>query len=161
MSEMTTDDYIAACFEKLQEQTKIHSDSWGLGRCTRWDVDMSAGLITWSFEDDQCIEAEIQVIGTYNPADGTFLWAWAHPSVPKELQAHAELVKKFGEEFGIEELSTPKIQCSVDDAWKYTAIAYEQAEADGAYSGDAGGPRVFVTFQFRDEDLEEVETETQ
>ena len=44
----------------------------------------------------------VQVIGTFNQEDNSWLWAWDHPSIVPALREHAKRVKAYGEAHGIE-----------------------------------------------------------
>jgi hypothetical protein len=137
--------FITQSLEGLRAQTAAHASTWGLGREERWSVDMDAGTITFHFTDMRAV-APIQVVGTYDPSNGTFVWGWDHPSVPGSLREHARLVREFGERHGLANLTERMIYCSQEEAWEFTALAARLGGAHGAYRGDAGGPLVFMTF---------------
>ena len=67
---------------------------------------------------------------------------------PKDrpLQNHAEKLRRYGEENGSAELTTPKMRCTEEDCWRYTALACLLGEAQGGYRGPTGGPLVFMTY---------------
>ncbi len=88
----------------------------------------------------------MQIVGTYNTEDGTFLWGWDHPSVQEPLREHAKLAKKFGEEHNLPDYTNRIVECSEDDAWKFTAVAARLGNANGAYRGPAGTALVYMTF---------------
>jgi hypothetical protein len=90
--------------------------------------------------------APVQVVGSYNTQDGTWLWGWDNPSLEAALTEHARKVRSFGEERGYEVLTTPKLACPESQCWELTALACMLAEGQGAYRGPAGTARVFVTF---------------
>lgn len=110
-----------------------------------WDVDLEAGKITFTGET-KIVTAPVQVIGTYNPADGTFLWGWDHPSVPAARAAHARLARQFGELNTLPLYTTRKIECTPEQAWGFTTTALYLAGAQGAYRGSSGSTLVFMTF---------------
>lgn len=138
--------YTAASMEGLRIQTEAHQDIWGIGSSARWNVDQDTGLIWWILPDGKTASAPVQIIGTYNPADSSFMWGWDHPSVSPPLQEHAKLIKAFGEKHGIPKLTTRVIKVTENEAWEFVAIANRLAEANGGYRADAGGPIVFMTF---------------
>ena len=139
--------FIEGSVAGLQMQTEAHDGTWGLGEADTWNVDQDTGVISWSFSDGKRVEAPVQIIGTYNPHDGSFMWGWDHPSINPALQAHARLVKAFGEEHDIPSYVTQKIVIDGEsEAWEFVAVANRLAEANGGYRADAGGPLVFMTF---------------
>src|SRR5665213_2175829 len=88
----------------------------------------------------------VQIIGTYNTVDSTWLWGWDHPSVAAPLQEHARKLRAYGEEHDIDPLTTRKLSCAEGDAWEFAALACKLSDAQGAYRGPAGSTGVFVTF---------------
>jgi uncharacterized protein DUF6882 len=77
--------------------------------------------------------APIQVIGTYNPADGTFLWGWDHPSVPHPLREHAQLARAWGRENGLASFTERSVRCDESEAWRFAAVANRLASSNGVY----------------------------
>jgi len=133
-------------FEALQLKTKSHIEAWGLGDTERWDVDFDQGLL-WFSSPGLLVTTRVQVIGTYNGEDGSWMWGWDHPSVPADLARDASLVRAFGERQGLSRYVAAEISCTEDEAWQFTALACHFADAAGAYRGPAGGEMsVFMTF---------------
>ncbi len=134
------------CMEELRVKTAAHDGIWQLSQAD-WDLDQDAGTIVFTSPKGITATCPVQIIGTLNTADGTWLWGWDHPSVDPALQAHARLCRDYGERHGIEVLTAQKLQnMSEDDAWQLTALACKLADAQGGYRGPAGQTLVFVTF---------------
>lgn len=110
-----------------------------------FDVDLDAGRISFIGET-KVVSAPLQVIGTYNTLDGTFLWGWDHPSVPKGLDADARLARAFGQRNRLPQFTTRKVECSEDEAWRFTAVALYLSDAQGLYRAPFGTTMVFLTF---------------
>ncbi len=140
------ENYINASMEGLLIQNESHMNTWGIGKSGTWNVDQEAGTITWSFPDGKVATAPVQIIGTYNPNDNSFLWAWDPPSILEPLQEHAKLVKAFGLKHGIQKFTERKVIVSEDEAWEFIAVANRLAGGNGGYRAAAGGPLVFMTF---------------
>ena len=132
--------------EELEFKQQANSDTWGLGSAERWDMDLEDGTITFSGWEDKIVTAPIQVIGTYNSNDGTWLWGWDHPSVSFDLARDARLVREFGAQHRLAPYTQRKIACSQNDAWQFTALALHLAQAEGAYRGSSGTTLTFMTF---------------
>ena len=128
----------------LQAKTAAHDGSWGMGRA-ECNVDLLAGTIVFTNETFKAT-ANVQVIGTYNTADGSFMWGWDHPSVPPHCAQHAQKVKDWAEQQGLSALLERIIYCSEEDAWMFTALGAELADAQGAYRGPTGQALVYMTF---------------
>ena len=112
---------------------------------SHFEVDLDAGTITFT-GPGQVITAPIQVVGTYDTLDGTFLWAWDHPSVPEPLAADARLARAFGRRNELSLFTTRKVECSEDDAWLFTGVALYLSGAEGSYRAPFGTTLVFLTF---------------
>ena len=110
-----------------------------------WAVDLEAGTITFTSATKR-VTAPVQVIGTYNSLDGTFLWGWDHPSIPEPRRADARLARRFGELQNLPSFTTRMVECSEAQAWEFTAVAMYLAGAQGAYRGPAGTTLVYMTF---------------
>lgn len=127
-------------------QQQAHG-AWGLGSDERWDVDLDAGVISWHFADrGHVARAPAQLLGTWNPADETFLWGWDHPSAPPGTAVAAQAVKTFADTYGVAELTTRSIACSFDDCYRIASTASPIGGLQGVYRGDAGGPWVYLGF---------------
>lgn len=86
------------------------------------------------------ITAPVQVVGTYDTKDSTWLWGWDHPSVSESLGEFARRVRNFGEQYGKEELATRKITATMDHAWEFTALAcyLNGGQGEGHFQPSAG-----------------------
>jgi hypothetical protein len=111
-----------------------------------WAVDQDAGTIVFDHENGTRATAPLQIIGTYNPEDGSWRWAWDHPSILEPLRAHAETVRRYGQQHAIAELTSARLECSEADCWRFVALACHLNDAQGAYRGPTGGPLVFLTY---------------
>jgi hypothetical protein len=131
--------------EELRLRTAAHA-AWGLGKFARWDVDQESGDLVFSNTDGTTAVAPVQIIGTFDSNDGTWLWAWDNPSIAGALRADALKVKDYGTSHGIDKLTTRKWSGTQDDAWAMTALATTLCGAEGAYRGPAGSTYIFMTF---------------
>ena len=131
--------------DELAFQTQAHDNLFQL-KAARWDVDLDAGCIEFLSPQGLHTTAAMQVIGTINSQDGTWLWAWANPSIPPGLCAHSNAVKMYGTRHHIERLVSSKLASSESEAWDFTAIASKLGGGQGAYRGPSGTTLVFMTF---------------
>ncbi|MHA7680255.1 DUF6882 domain-containing protein [Cupriavidus sp. PET2-C1] len=137
---------IARASNEMRMRTQAAIDMWGLDTAS-WNADLDAGTIIFTnAEKGLVVTSPVQVVGTYDTEDGTWLWGWDHPSVPEALGEHARRVRDFGQQYGLERLTTRKIAASMDDAWEFTALACHLGGGQGGYSGPDGSARVFMTY---------------
>ena len=135
-------------FERAEEEAALKGEVFRsvLGdEPSQFEVDLESGVITFTGAT-KVISAPIQVVGTYNTLDGTFLWGWDHPSVPKPLGADARLAREFGRRQNLPLFTTRKVKCTEDQAWLFAAVALYLSGAQGTYRGPFGTTMVFMTF---------------
>ena len=102
------DNIIARSKNDLATKTEFALQTWGLGKGDRWDADLDAGTITFTLQDGVIAVAPVQVVGTYNTLDGTWLWGWDHPSVDEHLARDARKARDFGQEHDLSSLHRAK-----------------------------------------------------
>ena len=131
---------------ELQLKTAAHVGAWHMDEA-EWSVDQGTGLIHFTDRKRGTIAtAPVQIIGTYNTEDSTWLWGWANPSMEAALLADARKMKAYGAEKGYAKLSAAKMTCDEQTAWKLASLACMVCEQQGAYRGPAGSTKVFMTF---------------
>jgi len=143
--EMEAEDYIQQSLEGLRVQTAAHTATWHLGEEENWAADQDTGRISFVFADGTVAEADMQIVGTFNSENGTFLWGWDHPSVVEPLRKHAKLARQFGLDNDLAFYTERMVEWTEDDAWEFTAVAARLGEANGVYRGPAGTAIVFMT----------------
>lgn len=136
----------ALSWEELKQKQQANVDAWGLGGSERWDANLDTREIAFTFPMGLIVTAPFQIVGSHNEEEGAWLWGWANPSVDPELAEHAQLVRRLGEQQGIPEFTTAKIESSETDAEQYTALACHLAGAAGIYRGPAGPTNFYFTF---------------
>ena len=141
---LTYDALLTQSIEELRIKTAGHDATWHITKAD-WNVDQNRGTVEFTTPDYKATCA-VQIIGTYNKDDGTWFWAWGHPSVLPALQSHARLVLAFGQQQNIQSLTTQKLQCPESAAWGFTALACKLAGAQGGYCGPSGSTQVYMTF---------------
>ena len=145
-SDVSPEVFVQQAVADVQTQNLEHSDKWGLGRHVSWVANHDTDTITFTFADGTRATAPMQIVGTYNDAEGTFRWRWDHPNGNQVLRQHAELALKFGQDNELTSYTTPVVICSKDEAWAFTATAAKLGNANGAYVGQTGNTFLFMTF---------------
>ncbi|MFN3153012.1 DUF6882 domain-containing protein [Bremerella sp.] len=142
---MDYSDLLDRSMDELRIKTDAHDRLWKLGDAA-WSIDQDSETITFSAPNGMVATCPVQIIGTFNVEDSTWLWAWDHPSVAPRLQDHAKKLKEYGEANGIEQLTTRKLSIDEFSCWEFTALACHLNEGQGAYRCPTGSALVFVTF---------------
>jgi len=131
----------------LQQHTAEDGKAWGLGSETNWAIDLSAGRLTFSFSDGRKVSGQIQVLGTFNKDDGSFLWAWDHPSVPNELRTSAMAMRDWGEANGERDLTQRKVRVDETRLWAWLGFAACESGADGGYRVNSNGTDIYLVYR--------------
>lgn len=139
--------YIAQSMEGMQAATSAHCATWHLDKAERWSVDMDNESIVFQLPGGITATAPVQIVGTSNTADGSFLWGWDHPSVPQALSEHAQLALAFGRAHGLPAYTHRMVQCDDAQAWEFAAVAMRLGQACGTYRAQASDTAyVWMTF---------------
>ena len=129
----------------LQLKTEANIGALGLGGSDRWDADLDAGTLVFTFPD-RVVTSRVQVVGTYSPQDRTWLWGWDHPSIGQHLAEDARLAREFGARYRLADYTTRTVSCDEEQAWQFAAVACYLAKATGAYRGPSDTAFAFMTF---------------
>jgi len=114
--------------EELRLKTAAHDRLWHLSNAD-WSVDQDTGEIAFSTPNGVVATCPVQIIGTFDTNDSTWLWAWDHPSVRASLRNHAAQVREYGETNGVSELTTRKLSATEEQCWEFTALACKLNDA--------------------------------
>ena len=138
--------FIEQSRQGLAEQTSAHASTWHLGEEESWNADLDEGTLCLNLPGSLTASAQIQVVGTYDPNQESFMWGWDHPSVPEPLRSAAVAAKEWGTKHNQVAFTARKVQCSLDEAWSFAAVANRLVSGNGVYRGSAGPAYVFMTF---------------
>ena len=138
-------DLVLQSIEELRLKTAAHDRLWHISEAD-WSVDQDVGEIVFAAPNGMIATCAVQIIGTFNTNDSSWLWAWDHPSVQPSLAKHATRLREYGETNHIDTLTTRKLFVSEEQCWEFTALACKLNEAQGGYRGPTGTVRVFMTF---------------
>lgn len=120
----------------------------GLGLERNYDFDQDTGLLTLKFARGRTIVARGQVLGSFDPRDRSFMWAWANPSFLSAMCEDSERAKTEGKRLGLAALTTPTQTIVFDDLKPLLALAARAGGADGVYRCIVNGSTsVFISFR--------------
>jgi len=132
-------DYSEAFLEIDQESgpwlTKCQTDS-PIARAghKEWDLDLERGLIRFTGGEGHDLLARFEVLGTFNPEDGTWLWAWSNPMMEHLSAGVAGLRETFEkQEVEIPEITEPNHVGTEVQAWTLAAAAAFRLQAESCY----------------------------
>lgn len=137
--------FLEASMEGLRLQTEAHQGAWRLGESDRWDFSQDTGELIFTFPDME-VRTAAQIVGTFDSAQGTWMWGWANPSIDPRLVRDSTRAREHGAQHRIRRLTERKWPGEEIDAWRMTALTNRLCSSNGAYLGPAGSTYVFFTF---------------
>ncbi len=145
LEQMPYETLIERSMNSLQAKNQFHCDSWKLDEAD-WSVDQDEGTIIFHAPDNIVATAPVQIVGTYDQNQGSWMWGWANSSIEAKLTQDAVAVKAYGERSNNSLLTRRISHIEEYDAWQLTALASELRNQQGAYRGIAGNTLIFMTF---------------
>ena len=131
--------------ESMIEQLAQAHQSWGLGSADRWNLDQRTGIISWTFPHGVA-SAPAQIIASYNPSAGSWLWSWANQSILPGMSQASHAVRDWGAQHGVAALTEPKLDVDDELAASLAALAVRITTATGFYRGTGGAAVPIITF---------------
>jgi len=132
--------YMNACIEDAKH-------AWSITGYDRFDLDQPTGVIRWSLSGQTKLLGDFQFVGSFAEESQTWLWGWANSHMLPHLLEDVALVRAFGDEHGIEALTCPRWEATMDDCWQMTAIASRLLEAETVYRPPNKGVCAFLTIK--------------
>jgi hypothetical protein len=136
---------LAALGEEMIDVLAETHVSWGLGSADRWDLDQRTGIISWTFPD-KVATAPAQLLGSYNPSAGSWMWAWANASILPDMSRDSHLVRAWALANNHAWLAEPKVEADDAMAANLSAIAVSITQAKGFYRGSQYTSWPIITF---------------
>jgi hypothetical protein len=134
---------------QLQAKNARLKEEFRISDWPRWDYELEAGTLTFSDQGVPKVVCEIQIVGTTSFKAGDWLWAWGNSHWPAERVTDSELVRAFGREHGICELTHDYVE--VEDlntlGWELTAVMARVTDAIGAYRPPDDNGALFLTYK--------------
>lgn len=135
----------------LCERNVAAAQGWAVGLHKRFAFDQTDGRLVLSFEQGADLVLPAQVLGSFDPFDGSFMWGWHNPSLRPELQLAARQAREDGERRGEAALTTPLLRLRFDRLAVLLAHAAQVAGADGVHRAiTETGSSVFLAYRLAD-----------
>ncbi|WP_330461598.1 hypothetical protein OIB37_34855 [Streptomyces sp. NBC_00820] len=130
--------------EMIAQLAEAHR-TWGLGTADRWDLDQTTGLITWTFPD-KTATAPAQILGSYSSRSGSWMWAWANPSILPGMARDAQNLRAWGDAHQHDAFTRATFEADEQAAATLIALAVRVSETTGFYRGPGASSYTVITF---------------
>lgn len=87
------EDKLAASADTFLLTNKRLIETFGVGLESNYSFDQEEGELVLQFPDGRDITADGQIFGTFDPAQRTFLWGWANPSLNPSVTKHVSQIR--------------------------------------------------------------------
>jgi hypothetical protein len=129
---------LTAAHAYTTERQDVLRTKYGLASMPHAHLNEATGQLIFSDQSHTPrVLADVQVVGSVNTDDRTWLWSWANPDVGASLYRDILEVQMLGETRGIEQLTTPFWDGDAVDGWEMTSISAYVLQAEGAYRATA------------------------
>jgi hypothetical protein len=109
-----------------------------------WNIDLGTGRL--DFEGR--VSFETQVLGTESAQSGTWLWAWANPSITNvAITAATSRLRDYGAQYGVPEFSEPQLPVNGINGHTLGLVAAGLCGADAYYLGHHPGGTILTLIQ--------------
>jgi hypothetical protein len=120
-------------------------DEWRFDECDQWAFDQETGVFKLEFEDGSMFEAQGQILGSHDPDEGSWEWAWNNPNVEKAVASDSLIVRALGEKLEIDYLCEGKAPLPEESFVSHLCgIGIKATDSFGVYNGSAGEIMVMI-----------------
>lgn len=135
------DDYnrlLNDCVAEVESKNRKLQHDFGIGGFERWDINQEIGELIFSDGGDPKVVCSVTILGSFSDVSETWMWGWANPTLLEPLTRDTAVVRQYGEENGIEDLTVEKTPASEAEAWALCALACRILNGAGLYRGPTG-----------------------
>lgn len=133
--------------EYLLKQQDNLKKKYGLDDYLQMDFEQHTGEMVFTLKGGRKVIMTFHVVGSISDRSKTWMWSWDNLYLLENVTEEMLKVKAFGEENGIEKLTSPKWPGNDDNGWEMTAIAAWVLKSKGAFSFLSDEMMVFVVFE--------------
>jgi hypothetical protein len=143
------DAMLASAREWLDAATRTHARALALGEERTYHVDQDAGRLTLLHADGFKLEfADVQILASFKPEDGSLRWSWANSSVDPRRSEAARAARDQAATSSFASLREPTFKVKFEDCVGLVALAARLSEQDGVYRCLVDGSlSVFVAYK--------------
>lgn len=135
----------------LHGQNMRAAQGWGVGMETDFGYDQDEAVLTLHGIAGAQPALKAQILGSFDPHDRSFMWAWHNPSISPEVCAMARAAREQGESDADPAFTTPVMTAKFDDLALVIALAAQKGGADGVYRAVLdNATSVFLAFQLEE-----------
>lgn len=142
------DDFLEEACEELNGKQAALQSTWRIDAHNKWSFEQESAKLILDFEDGSVLHANAEILGSFHPGESTWEWAWNNPNVDPAITGDSRKAQEVGEKFEIGYLTNGRIPVDSEDLVAFLcAIGLKASEAEGIYTGESDGLRVYLTIK--------------
>jgi hypothetical protein len=111
------------------DKNRLFEEKYGI--YVRWDWDCDNATLTFSDGGLQKLKINVSVAGTTE--GNSWEWSWANKNFEAHTKLDMEKVREFGEQKGLDPLTTAFLEADEHTGWEMTSVAVHVLDALGSY----------------------------
>ena len=131
---------------EVQVNTRELVQKLQLASYAQWGLDEQNARLVFSNPGANPLAIAMQVIGSYDPKQLVWRWAWSLGTLPTNALRAANATREWGQTQEIELLTTPSASADEADCWKLTAFAARLTGWPAMYRGQTESGFLYLAF---------------
>jgi hypothetical protein len=117
----------------LKESTERDVVAFALGEERRFSVDQTNRLLSLTYADGESLIVDVEALGSFNPRDRTFRWAWSNTSIDPQFARASEDARAHLDVRDFRSFSAPIFEATFDECESLVAHAAKLSGCAGVY----------------------------
>ena len=136
--------FTTACQEMI-ERNRRFLDAIDHDARSGWQFTETRALEFLDADAKPVVRCACDSVGSLDPTDGTWKWAWANDTVPAGIRGRAAVARSLGDRLGLPVLRVPDVpNVAMDAAWHLAQLGAWLVGAKAAYQLEYGELQAFV-----------------
>jgi hypothetical protein len=139
------DEYLAGAIDEYNNSLKTVNEHYGFSDYDEWGYDQYSGKFQLKKDGSIIIEANAQIIGSYDEIEKDWEWSWNNPNVEDSAKADSFLVKEYGDSENIWYFKEGIVPVLRDEqAIYFAAVGKKLTSSQAIFPGDSGNLTVYL-----------------
>jgi hypothetical protein len=117
----------------LMETIQRDVAGFALGEERRFTVDQPGRTLTLAYADGESLIVQVEALGSFNPYNRTFRWAWSNTSIESPFAKLSEAARTHPDVRNFPSFSAPIFEATFEACTDLVALAARLSGCDGVY----------------------------
>ncbi|GGO01235.1 DUF6882 domain-containing protein [Saccharibacillus kuerlensis] len=157
MTKNEFENFLKKAYEELNAKQDRFIETYEVSRYSEYWIDVEKSMLDFIEEGEgegksDKISFEVICIGTWSPANESWMWAWAHEIFSEEVRQQAARLKELHDITGSPVFVENVFDCNEGGAMELTAMSVQHLNAIGMYRIPGDQAHLYVAVMKRNED---------